>query len=67
MKGFLKLQDMPSFRDQSLPVWRPGDGLAYPRHVRRSSVPPAKLDPLAVKAAALAAQNGSGEDDDGGE
>ena len=67
MKGFLKLQDMPSFRDPNLPVWRPGEGLAYPRQVRRSSVAPATIDPLAVKAAALAAQNGSGEDDDGGE
>jgi hypothetical protein len=68
MKGFLKLQDMPSFRDPNLPVWRPGESLAYPRQVRRSSVAPAMIDPLAVKAAALAVPTSTdSEDDDAGE
>ncbi len=66
MKAFLKLQDMPSFRDPGLPMWRAGDGLAYPGEVVRTSVPPKKLDPIAAAAAVKRQQQATVEEDDGG-
>lgn len=41
MKAFLKLQDMPGYRDPNLPLWRHTDPIAYPGQVRRTSVPKA--------------------------
>ncbi|MDP2306013.1 MAG: hypothetical protein Q8P18_08295 [Pseudomonadota bacterium] len=67
MKAFLKLQDMPSFRDQDLPAWRMGDGLAYPGQVRRTSVAPTTLDPVAAAAAARGKAQATISEDDGAE
>lgn len=41
MASFLRLQDMPGYRDPNLPLWRHTDAIAYPGQVRRTSVPKA--------------------------
>ncbi|MDP2315588.1 MAG: hypothetical protein Q8P41_22000 [Pseudomonadota bacterium] len=67
MKAFLKLQDMPSYREPGLPAWSPGSSRAYPGQVRRTSMPPAKLDPIVAAAKAKAAQQATVEEEDGAE
>ena len=59
MKAFLKLQDMPGYRDPGLPEWRRTDRIAYPGTVRRTSVPPAEKGSIAVSSQA----NTSSEED----
>ncbi len=48
MKAFLRLQDMPGYRDPNLPLWKHTDPIAYPGQVRRTSVPAAQEGSIAV-------------------
>jgi hypothetical protein len=44
--AFLKLQDMPGYRDQTLPTWNRDQPMAMPGTVRRTSVPRATIGNL---------------------
>jgi hypothetical protein len=61
MKAFLQLQDMPSYRDPNLPLWRYTDGVAYPGQVRRTSVPAAEKGSIQVDNLSIVSENDGAE------
>jgi hypothetical protein len=75
-KAFLRLQDMPSFREPGHPLWHVGDPPAYPGQVVRTSVPAdpknheitaAAQSAAATHGAAAIAPSSGKDEDDGGE